>query len=85
MKTISLVVLAVLIGALGVTNAQVPQIINYQGRVGVNGTNFDGTGQFKFALVNGTGTTAYWSNGTSVVSLPPANVAVCVSTSRSGP
>jgi len=33
--------------------AQVPGIINYQGRVMVNGTNFTGTGQFKFALVDG--------------------------------
>jgi hypothetical protein len=31
--------------------AQVPGIINYQGRVGVGGTNFTGTGQFQFALV----------------------------------
>jgi Chaperone of endosialidase len=30
-----------------------PQIINYQGRVVVGGANFNGTGQFKFALVNG--------------------------------
>jgi len=31
--------------------AQVPQLINYQGRIAVNGTNFTGTGQFKFALI----------------------------------
>ena len=46
--------------------AQVPQIITYQGRVSVNGTNFTGTGQFKFALVNAAGSVTYWSNdGTS--------------------
>ena len=33
--------------------AQVPQKLNYQGRVAVGGTNFNGTGQFKFALVDG--------------------------------
>ncbi|MCE9612853.1 MAG: formylglycine-generating enzyme family protein [Lentisphaerae bacterium] len=33
--------------------AQVPGILNYQGRVVVNGTTFTGTGQFKFALVDG--------------------------------
>ncbi|MCE9612850.1 MAG: formylglycine-generating enzyme family protein [Lentisphaerae bacterium] len=33
--------------------AQVPGLLNYQGRVVVNGTNFTGTGQFKFALVDG--------------------------------
>lgn len=49
--------------------AQVPQMINYQGRASVAGTNFDGTGQFKFALVNDTGATTYWSNGNSAVSL----------------
>ena len=31
----------------------VPLLINYQGRVIVGTTNFDGTGQFKFALVDG--------------------------------
>lgn len=48
---------------------QVPGMIHYQGRVAVNGTNFDGAGQFKFALVNGTGAATYWSNGASAVSL----------------
>ena len=46
--------------------AQVPQLLNYQGRVSVQGANFDGDGQFKFALVDGAGTTTFWSNdGTS--------------------
>lgn len=35
--------------------ARVPQIINYQGRVVVDTTNFNGTGQFEFALVNANG------------------------------
>jgi hypothetical protein len=34
------------------TLAQVPSILSYQGRVQVSGTNFSGTGQFKFALVS---------------------------------
>jgi len=34
-------------------NAQVPNILNYQGRIAVRGVPFEGTGQFKFALVNG--------------------------------
>ena len=46
---------------------QVPGIMHYQGRVVVNGTNFNGTGIFKFALVNAAGNVTYWSNnGTSV-------------------
>src|SRR5437868_1757186 len=52
----------------------VPGIINYQGRVMVNGTNLTGTGRFKFALVNATGTTTFWSNdGTSVNGSEPAS------------
>jgi len=45
-----------------VVHAQVPQLINYQGRVAVSGTNFNGVGQFGFALVDGSGATTYWSN-----------------------
>lgn len=43
-------------------SAQVPQLINFQGRIAVGTTNFDGSGQFKFALVNANGSTTYWSN-----------------------
>lgn len=50
--------------------AQVPQIISYQGRVSVNGTNFTGTGQFNFALINASAATTYWSNGVNTVALP---------------
>ena len=54
-------------------HAQVPQILNYQGRVAVGAVNFDGPGQFKFALVNTNGTTSYWSNdGTSSGGSEPA-------------
>src|SRR5438132_1504201 len=44
---------------------QVPQMIAYQGRATVSGTNFNGAGQFKFALVGGFGTKTYWSNNGS--------------------
>jgi hypothetical protein len=41
--------------------------------VAVGGVNFDGSGQFKFALVNGDGTTTFWSNdGTSTAGSQPA-------------
>lgn len=50
--------------------AQVPGIINYQGRVMMNGTNYDGLGQFKFAMMDGSGAVSYWSNGASTVSVP---------------
>ncbi|HYG35787.1 MAG TPA: type VI secretion system tip protein TssI/VgrG, partial [Clostridia bacterium] len=53
MKTLSkLFVLSVFLCGQHLSTAQVPEIISYQGRVTVNGTNFDGTGQFKFALVD---------------------------------
>ena len=60
--TLALILLAFL-AMLGVpAQAQVPQMINYQGRVAVGTTNFDGSGSFKFALVDASGTTTYWSN-----------------------
>ena len=55
-------------------HAQVPQMINYQGRVLAGSTNFNGTGQFKFALVNTNGSVTYWSNdNTSVAGSQPTN------------
>ncbi len=51
------------------TSAQVPGIINYQGRVTTGGTNFNGTGLFRFALVNNGATQVYWSNGFNSVSI----------------
>lgn len=61
--------------------AQVPSTLNYQGRVAVSGVNFTGTGQFKFALVNGAGSQTFWSNdGTSNAgSQPSAAVSIAVS------
>ena len=54
--------------------AQVPQLLNYQGRVAVGTVNFNGTAQFRFALGNGAGTTTYWSNdGTSIAGSETAN------------
>jgi len=43
----------VLLSSTVATPGQVPQLLNYQGRIAVNGTNFTGSGQFKFALVDG--------------------------------
>jgi hypothetical protein len=50
-------------------DAQVPALLNTQGRVVMNGTNFTGTGQFKFALMDRTGLVTLWSSGGSPVSL----------------
>src|SRR2546422_297277 len=56
--------------------AQVPQLINFQGRIAVDGVNFNGTGQFKFALINGDVSVSFWSNdGSSVGGSEPTNAA----------
>jgi hypothetical protein len=58
-----------------------PTLVSYQGRVTVNGVPHDGTGYFKFAVVNAAGTNSFWSNdGTSTTGNPPsANVPLSVS------
>jgi len=55
--------------------AQIPQLISYQGRVVVNGTNFTGNGQFNFALIDPgpPSVISHWSNdGTSVAGSQPS-------------
>jgi hypothetical protein len=61
--------------------AQVPQLITYQGHVTSNATPFDGTGHFKFALVNFGGTTFFWRNdgSNSTVGEPADSVNLKVS------
>jgi hypothetical protein len=58
----------------------VPPVINYAGQVAVDGEAFEGNGLFKFAIVNDSGSTTYWSNdGTSTAgSEPIASVSVSV-------
>ena len=54
---------------------QVPELINYQGRVAIGGTNFAGTGQFKFALVDGgTVTTPATATATASAAVINGNV-----------
>ena len=61
----------VLLITTAVASAQlVPALLNHQGLVTAGGTNFTGTGQFQFALVNGTGGTTYWSNSLAAIALP---------------
>lgn len=65
--------LSFLVLLTAVLHAQVPALINYQGRVAVGNVNFDGTGQFKFALVNANGSITYWTNdGSALTGAPPA-------------
>ncbi|MFC1601360.1 hypothetical protein ACFL34_03335 [Candidatus Sumerlaeota bacterium] len=59
---------------LSVRSAGVPQEINYQGKVEVNGVPYSGVGQFKFAIVDATGTTTTWSNdGSSTLADEPTS------------
>ncbi|NCA82257.1 MAG: hypothetical protein EOM72_05875 [Opitutae bacterium] len=51
--------------------AQVPQMMSYQGRVTAGGTNVNGMGYFKFALVDSTGNVLYWSHDGTTVFPPP--------------
>jgi hypothetical protein len=51
-----------------------PTAVSYQGQVKVGGSPYDGTGYFKFAVVDSAGSTSYWSNdGSSVAGSEPAN------------
>ena len=52
MKSLRLFLTLALVAFAPALHAQVPQLLNYQGRIAVGSTNFDGTGQFKFALVD---------------------------------
>lgn len=73
--------LILLLGLLATltASAQVPQLINYQGRITVGGTNYDATGSFKFALVNTTGTVNYWANDGTASGQPATGVSLAVS------
>ena len=76
-----LICFASLILILSVSSSySVPPVINYAGQVTVDGEAFDGNGLFKFAIVNDSGSTTYWSNdGTSTAgSEPTASVSVSV-------
>lgn len=43
-------------------SADVPNLINYQGRIAVDGSSFTGLGSFKLALIKGDGSAVYWMN-----------------------
>ncbi|MGD9874622.1 MAG: beta strand repeat-containing protein [Kiritimatiellia bacterium] len=53
---------------------QIPEIINYQGRIQVQGTNFTGTGLFKFSIGTENMGAVYWSNDGTLAGEPAASV-----------
>ena len=57
-----------------VSLCQIPEEINYQAKVEVDGVPYDGAGEFKFAIVDSAGTQTFWSNdGTSVAGSEPSD------------
>ena len=62
-----------------------PEMISYQGVVNVSGSPFDGSGYFKFAIVDsptGDGSTNYWSNDGVASGMPATAVQLPVSSGR---
>lgn len=57
--------------------ASTPQVISYQGVVTVSGQPFNGSGQFKFAIVDAVGAT-YWSNDGNLSGQPSTAVTLAV-------
>lgn len=80
MKPITPLFALFVVFALASARAQVPNILNYQGRVTVDGTNLTtNAAKFKFAFVNGDGTAVYWKNdGTTTTNEPSNAVTVAV-------
>ncbi len=62
--------------------AQVPGLLNYQGRISVGTTGFEGTGQFKLALVNSGASQTYWRNAADANNDGEPDASVSVSVSR---
>jgi hypothetical protein len=51
--------------------AGAPTIVSYQGQIWDGDAPYNGTGYFKFAILDATGTTYYWSNDTGELGIPP--------------
>lgn len=61
-----------ILGLASPAPAQVPSILNYQGRVTVGGTNLTTNALFKFALVDGSGSSVYWKNDGALTTNEPS-------------
>lgn len=74
MKTLIIRTFILMLLSMAAIAAPQPRVLNYQGRISVGNVNFNGSGQFKFAIVNATGTQTYWSNdGTSANGSQPTS------------
>lgn len=75
---LALLVTLALAAGLTPLRAAVPATLNYQGRVAVDGVNFSGTGEFKFALVDGGGAVLWRNDGTVAAGEPATAVSLAV-------
>jgi hypothetical protein len=73
--------LALCLGQSILTAAFQP-MLNYHGRIHVGGAEFNGAGQFKFALLDGAGSQSLWSNDNSSVAGAEPNSAVQLPVNR---
>ena len=73
MKPFSRMIAILGAGLLGTSMGAPPEILHHQGRLSVESVNFDGIGQFRFALVTGDPVTeTLWTHDGSGVGLPGA-------------
>ncbi|WP_309381655.1 hypothetical protein [Cerasicoccus frondis] len=81
--TLRLVVAALLL-VISPLQADPPEVLNYQGLISVDGAPHSGPGLFRFALVDSTGATTYWSNdgASSAGSMPTNPITLSVSEGR---
>lgn len=61
-KPILLILTIILLEQAATWAQSIPLMIPHSGTVSVNGTPFNGLGQFKFAILNADGSTVFWSN-----------------------
>lgn len=74
--------LCVLAGLSAVAVADIPLVINHQGRINVNGTPFNGIGSFRFALADeGTGLNLWTNDGSGLGTSQPPELAFAVAVS----
>lgn len=73
-SVIALIGMSTLLPVAPMVWAQTPTVLSYQGLVTAHGTNVNGTGLFKLALVNASGSSTIWSHdGTGVRGSAPAS------------
>ena len=77
---LGLMALAFILGQPAAEGQNVPNLLNFQGRILVGNKSFNGTGQFKFALVNGDNAALLWSNDGTPSGAPTAAISVTVTT-----